>query len=122
LVVQDPGEDVADAGEDAGGGEEDAGVARPSLLGGGEEDVAEGAGKGEEEDHEAALLGAVGDVGRGDGEEEGEKVGWGGEALGLDGGEAHLGEDGGEEDGEGGEGDVAGEVHQGGEVVLSQSG
>jgi hypothetical protein len=57
------------------------------------------------------LLGPVRDIGCGDDEKEGDKVGRGGKTLGIDGGEAHLGENCGEEDGEGGEGDVAGEVH-----------
>ena len=83
-----------------------------------EQDVTECADQGEEDDGDAALLGAVCDVGGCDDEEEGDEVGGRGEALGVDGGEAHFGEDGREEDGEGGEGDVAGEVHQRCEVVL----
>ena len=111
MVVEDPGEDVADAGEDAGGCKEDAGIPRSGFLCRGQQDVAESADEGEDEDDETALLGAVRDVGCRDDEKEGDEVGRGGQPLGIDGGEAHLGEDGGEEDGEGGEGDVAGEVH-----------
>lgn len=52
----------------------------------------------------------VGQPAEGDDREEAEDVGRGGEALGLDAGEgAHLGDDGGDEEGERGEGDVAGE-------------
>lgn len=57
------------------------------------------------------MLGSVCDVGCGYDEQEGEEVGGRGEALGGEVGEAHFGEDCGEEDGQGGEGDVAGEVH-----------
>lgn len=57
------------------------------------------------------LLCPVSEPGCKDHKEEGDEVGGRGQALGVYGREAHLGEDGGEEDGEGGEGHVAGEVH-----------
>lgn len=50
---------------------------------------------------------AVGDVGCGDDDEEGEEVGRGGEGLRVDGGVAHVFYDGGEEDGHAAESDVA---------------
>jgi len=46
-----------------------------------------------------------------DDEDEGDEIRGRGEALVICGGETHFGEDGGVEDGEGGEGDVAREVH-----------
>ena len=56
-------------------------------------------------------MGFVGHVGRYKGEEEGDEVGGRGEALGVDGAVAHVFEDGGEVDREGGVGDVGAEVH-----------
>jgi len=80
LVVEDPREDVTDTGEDAGGCEENAGIARSSFGGCGKEDVSDCADEGHEYDDEAALLGAVGDIGCGYDEEKGEEVGGCGEA------------------------------------------
>jgi hypothetical protein len=55
-----------------------------------------------------AQLEFVREPAEGDDGEEAEDVGRGGEALALDAGEgAHFGDDGGDEEGEGGEGDVA---------------
>ena len=56
-------------------------------------------------------MGFVGHVCRDEGEEEGDEVRGRGEALGVDGAVAHVFEDGGEVDGEGGVGDVGAEVH-----------
>ena len=43
--------------------------------------------------------------------DEGDEIWWGGESLGLQGCVAHFFDDGGEEDGEAGEGDVGAEEH-----------
>jgi len=114
LIIQDPRQDIRSRGKDAACGQENRKVFGCDLVGraagdDGEDEVAKGGEEGEECDGDAALAGAVGDVGGG---EEGDEVGGCGEALGVDGGEAHGVEDGGEEDGQGGEGDVAGEVHE----------
>jgi hypothetical protein len=58
------------------------------------------------------LFSSIGDIGCSDAHEEGEEVGRGSESLGIDVAVAHAGEDGREEDGKGGERDVAGEVHE----------
>jgi hypothetical protein len=64
------------------------------------------------------LLRSIRDVSREDHEEEGDEVRRGGEALSVNWTEAHFSEDGREENREGAKGDIAGEVHQGCEIVL----
>ena len=80
MVVEDPREDVTDTWEDASSCEKDAGIAGSGFGGCGEENVPDGADEGHEDYDEAALLGAVGDVGCGYDEEKGEEVGGCGEA------------------------------------------
>ena len=112
LVVEDPGEDVGDCGEDAGCGEEDGKVAHASGLDGCEDDVASTAHEREEDNHEATLLGSVGDVGGENTEEEGEEVWRCSETLRVDVAVTHTGKDCREKYGQGSEGDVAGKVHE----------
>ena len=66
-------------------------------MDGGEEDVADAAYGGEDDDGEAALLSAVCNVGGQDGDDEGDEEGGGCQALRVDGVKAHVLEDGGEE-------------------------
>lgn len=121
LVVEHPGQDVGDTGEDTCGGEEDAGVPRSDSRCGGEQNVSDGADQREDDDGEATLLGAVGDVCGDDNDDSGEEVRRRGETLRVNGAKAHFGQDSRKEDREGREGDIAREIHERGEVVLSPS-
>ena len=110
-LTNDPSEDVGDGGEDARGRQKRGEIPHPDRLHRREDDVADPADEGGRDEDEAALLGLVGYVGGDEGEEEGDEVRGRGEALGVDGAVAHVFEDGGEIDGEGGVGDVGAEVH-----------
>lgn len=101
MVIENPGDDIRDGREHARCSEESAEIARADARAAGEQDVADAADDGEDGDHQAALLNAVGIPGGGHGDEPGDEVGWGRKALGIDGGEAHVFDDGGEEDRQG---------------------
>lgn len=111
MIIQDPGQDIAYARKDASRSKIDAKIPRSRSGRGCQQDVAGCANQGHDDYCDTALLGPIGIPGGEDYEEEGDEIRGGGEALGVYGGETHFGEDGREEDGEGGEGDVAGEVH-----------
>lgn len=110
--TQHPRKDVPDSRKDASGCEEDTEVAHAHIGTGRQEHVANCADEGEEGDHKPALLEAIRDPGGRDGDEKGDEVGRGGEALGVDKVESHILEDGGQEDGERSVANVATEVHQ----------
>lgn len=113
LVIQHPRQRVGNRGENPPRGEEHPRIPKPGIRRRREEEVPRPGYRGEDSNDDPALLGAVAEVGGGDADEECEEVGRRGQALRGDGGVAHLGEDCREEHGERGEGDVAGEVHEG---------
>lgn len=96
MVVENPGKNVGDARKDSSCGKKDGKVARACGLHGGENDVADTANQGQANDHQTALSGPVCNVGRYYADQEREKVGWCGKTLGIDGAEAHAGENGGQ--------------------------
>jgi hypothetical protein len=117
MGVGDPGEDQGGGGEDDGG-EHDAEVADAYAGARCEADVADCGGHGGGCDEGATDAETVGDIGCGDHNYEGEDVGRRAEAVGLNGGEgAHFGDDGGNEEREGREADIAAEVHDRGWVA-----
>ena len=110
-LTNDPSEYIRDRGKHARGRQERGEIAHPDRLHRREDDVADAAHERRGEQHEAALLRLVGHVCRDKGGEEGDEV-WGrGEALGVEGAVAHVFEDGGQVDGQGGVGDVGAEIH-----------
>ena len=112
LIVQRPSQDIRDSRKHARRGEEDGKVADADRFYSSEDNVADCADEGGDDEDETALLGAVGDEGGDEGAEEGDEVRGCGEALGVDAAVAHLYEDEGHVDGEAGVGDVGAEVEE----------
>ncbi len=122
LVVDGPGDDDSDGAEEAGCSGVDAEIA-PERSGAqvsrhSDEQIPRGAEQSVEDDKVAAVLGAVGEEGSEEDDKEGEEVRWGGEGLRGERGVGHFVDDGREEGGKAGEGDVAAEEHEGGEVAF----
>lgn len=110
--TQYPREDISDSGKDSGGGEEDAEITHPHGSAGRKENVADGSNGSQESNHKSSLLESIGDPGSSNDDEEREEVRRGRKTLCINGCEAHILEDGREEDGERGKADVAAEVHK----------
>lgn len=111
VRVAHPGEDEGDGDEDHHRQEEPDVPRRDGRLRA-EDDVADGGDEGGADDERAPELVSVGDEGARDDGDPARGVGRGAEPVGLDRREgSHLGDDGGDEEGERGEADVASEVH-----------
>lgn len=119
LVVDVPGDDEGDDVEEADGGGVDCEVADErgdvKSVGEGKDGVAQGRGEGVEDDGGSSGGESIGHVSGKEDDEEGEEVRRRAEGLGGKPVVAHLGEDFGEEDGEGGVGHVCEEEHGGGD-------
>lgn len=119
LVVDAPGDDEGDDVEEPRGGRVDGHVAEHGGelhgLGDGEDGVPGGRSSSVENDGDGPSAEAVGEVGGDEDEEKGDEERGRAEGLGGEVVEAHLGEDLGEEDGEGGVGHVGEEEHGGGD-------
>lgn len=113
LVRQQPRQNIRNGREHAGGGQKHADVAHRDGAARREQHVAGAADQRQQCDDQAALLQAVGQPRRPQADEEGGEVGRRREPLGVDGGEAHARQHGGEEDGQRGKGHIAREVHEG---------
>lgn len=110
--TKNPWEDVSYAWEYSPSGKEDAEIANAYRLACCEENIADSANAGEEDQHVATLLNAVCHPGRAYGDQERKEVRRRGEALGVDGSKAHLIEDRRKKDWQRRETDVATEVHE----------
>lgn len=118
VRVAHPGEDEGDRDEDHHGQEEPEVPRRDGRLRG-QDNVADGGDDGRADDERAPQLVPVGDEGACDDGDPAGDVRRGAEPVGLDGREdAHLGDDGGDEQREGGKADVAAKVHQGWKVTC----
>ena len=120
LVVKNPGQNISNGWKYARSCKEDTKIFRSNRVTRSKKDVADAADKRAENDHQPTLLRSVCDPRSEAGDDERHEVRRGGQALRIDGGEAHLLKDGGKKDWQTAVRDVAREIHQLLEEVIRQ--